>query len=258
MQGGIHPSRKARQQKAASEIVSPSKPKTLYGGSDMSDIHDGHRERLKQRFLDNGLDTFSDHNILELLLFYVLPRRDTNMIAHRLMQRFGSLSGVLDAPVQELTEVEGIGKNAACYLKLFSQVARVYFNDKLKDGIVLDTAEKVGEYLIPKYVGIMHEMVLLVCLDSKGKVLSCTAVMEGTINATQVSVRKIVETAVRNNAASVILSHNHPSGLAIPSRDDIATTKKIEQALALINVTLVDHIIVADNDWVSLRDSAYL
>ncbi len=224
----------------------------------MSDIHDGHRERLKQRFLDNGLDTFSDHNILELLLFYVLPRRDTNMIAHRLMQRFGSLSGVLDAPVQELTEVEGIGKNAACYLKLFSQVARVYFNDKLKDGIVLDTAEKVGEYLIPKYVGIMHEMVLLVCLDSKGKVLSCTAVMEGTINATQVSVRKIVETAVRNNAASVILSHNHPSGLAIPSRDDIATTKKIEQALALINVTLVDHIIVADNDWVSLRDSAYL
>ncbi len=224
----------------------------------MTGIHQGHRDRLKQHFLENGLDTFSDHQILELLLFYVLPRRDTNVLAHRLMQRFGSLSGVLDAPVQELSEVEGIGGGAAAYLKLFSQVARVYLNDKLKDGVLLDTAEKVGEYLIPKYIGIMHELVLLVCMDSKGKVLSCTAVMEGTINATQVSVRKIIETAVRNNAASVILSHNHPSGLAIPSRDDIATTKKIEQALALISVHLIDHIIVADNDWVSLRDSAYL
>lgn len=224
----------------------------------MTGIHQGHRGRLKQRFLESGLDAFSDYHILELLLFYVLPRRDTNVLAHRLMQRFGSLSGVLDAPIQELSEVEGIGDSAAAYLKLFSQVARVYFNDKLKDGVVLDTAEKVGEYLIPKYIGIMHEMVLLVCLDSKGKVQSCTAVMEGTINATQVSVRKIIETAVRNNAASVILSHNHPSGLAIPSRDDIVTTQKIEQALALISVHLVDHIIVADNDWVSLRDSAYL
>ncbi len=224
----------------------------------MSDIREGHRERLKRRFIENGIESFSDHNILELLLFYVVPRRDTNMAAHRLMQRFGSLSAVFDAPMQELCEIEGIGKNAACYLKLFSQVARVYFNDKLKDGILLDSSEKVGEYLIPKYVGIMHEMVLLICLDAKGKVLSCTAVMEGTINATQVSVRKIVETAVRNNAASVILSHNHPSGLAIPSREDVATTKKIEQALALISVALVDHIIVADNDWVSFRDSAYL
>lgn len=224
----------------------------------MADIHEGHRERMKRQFLANGLDSFGDHNILELLLFYVVPRRDTNVLAHRLMQRFGSLSGVLDAPAQELTEVPGIGSAAACYLKLFSQVARVYFNDKLKDGVILDTPEKVGEYLIPKYVGVTHELVLLVCLDSKGKVLSCTAVMEGTINATQVSVRKIVETAVRNNAASVILSHNHPSGLAIPSRDDIATTKKIEQALSLISVSLVDHIVVADNDWVSLRDSAYL
>ncbi|MFA9381953.1 MAG: RadC family protein [Acetanaerobacterium sp.] len=224
----------------------------------MPDIHEGHRERVKRRFEESGLDSFSDHNILELLLFYVVPRRDTNEAAHRLMERFGSLSAVLDAPVQEISEVVGVGKNAAVYLRLFSQVARAYFNDKLKEGIVLDSSDRVGEYLIPKYVGIMHELVLLVCLDSKSKVLSCTAVMEGTINATQVSVRKIVETAVRNNAAAVILSHNHPSGLAIPSRDDIATTMKIQQALALISVTLVDHVIVADNDWVSLRDSSYL
>ncbi len=224
----------------------------------VSDIHEGHRERMKRRFLENGLDSFSDHNILELLLFYAVPRRDTNILAHRLMDKFGSLSAVLDAPVEELATVLGVGKGAATYLKLFSQVARIYFNDKMKDGILLDSSEKVGQYLIPKYIGIPNEIVLLVCLDSKCKVIGCTTVMEGSVNATQVSVRKIVETAVRSNASSVIISHNHPSGLAIPSREDLQTTEKIKQALLLINITLLDHIIVADNDWVSLRDSSYL
>lgn len=224
----------------------------------MSEIHEGHRERMKKRFLDNGLDSFSDHNILELLLFYAVPRRDTNEIAHRLMDRFGSLSAVLDAPAEELASVNGVGRGTATYLKLFSQVARVYFNDKMKDGIQLDSSEKVGQYLIPKYIGIANEMVLLVCLDSKCKVIGCTTIMEGSVNATQVSVRKIIEIAVRSNASSVIVSHNHPTGLAIPSREDLLTTEKIKQALALINITLLDHIIVADNDWVSLRDSSYL
>ncbi len=224
----------------------------------VSDIHEGHRERMKRRFLESGLDSFSDHNILELLLFYAVPRRDTNVLAHRLMDKFGSLSVVLDAPVEELATVAGVGQGAATYLKLFSQVARIYFNDKMKDGILLDSSEKVGQYLIPKYIGIPNEIVLLVCLDSKCKVIGCTTVMEGSVNATQVSVRKIVETAVRSNASSVIISHNHPSGLAIPSREDLQTTEKIKQALLLINITLLDHIIVADNDWVSLRDSSYL
>ncbi len=224
----------------------------------MAEIHEGHRERMKRRFLENGLSSFSDHNILELLLFYALPRRDTNETAHRLMERFGSFSAVLDAPVDELATVKGMGESAALYLRLYAQVARAYYNDRLKTGVVLDDPEKVGEYLVPKYIGVCNELVLLVCLDAKGKVLSCTEVMEGTVNATQVSVRRIVETAVRSNATSVILSHNHPSGLALPSREDLTTTAKIQRALSLVGVTLVDHIIVADNDWVSLRDSSYL
>lgn len=221
----------------------------------MADLHEGHRKRLKERFLTKGFSGFADHNILELILFYSIPRKDTNEIAHRLLKRFGSLSAVFDAHMDELTAVDGVGESTAVLIKMFPEAARAYMNDKVKDGVVLDSSEKAGAYLVPRYVGIQNEVIILICLDAKCKVISCSQIVEGSVNATEVSIRKILETAIRCRATSVIISHNHPSGIAVPSHEDVVTTAKIKKSLEIVGIEFNDHIIVADEDFVSMRDS---
>ena len=215
-------------------------------------IHKGHRERLKNRFLENGLDDFTDIQVLELLLFYAIPRRDTNPIAHGLLNRFGSLAQVLEAPVEELKKVEGIGQEAAVFLHMIPAAGRYYMVDKTVQSKVLRTIEECGEYLMPFFFGRKVETVYLLCLDAKCKVLCCKEIGEGGVNSAGISIRKIVETALAANATSVVLAHNHPSGIAIPSTDDIQTTRQLALALRAVDVHLVDHIVVADDDYVSM------
>lgn len=215
-------------------------------------LHKGHRERLKNRFLENGLDDFTDIQVLELLLFYVIPRRDTNPIAHGLLNRFGSLAQVLEAPVEELKKVDGIGQEAALFLNMIPAAGRYYMVDKTMKSRVLRTIEQCGDYLMPFFFGKKVETVFLLCLDAKCKVLCCKEVGEGSVNSAGISIRKIVETSLSANATSVVLAHNHPSGLAIPSPDDIQTTKQLAMALQAVDVQLVDHIVVADDDYVSM------
>ena len=220
-------------------------------------IHKGHRERLKKRFLEEGLDSFTDIQVLELLLFYVIPRRDTNPIAHALLSRFGSLTQVLEAPVEELKKVDGIGQEAAVFLNLIPAAGRYYLVDKTVQSKVLKTIEQCGEYLLPYFFGRKVETVFLLCLDAKCKVLCCKEVGEGSVNSAGISIRKIVETALAANATAVVLSHNHPSGVAIPSMEDIQTTRRIATALRAVDVHLVDHIVVADDDYVSMIQSGH-
>lgn len=215
-------------------------------------LHKGHRERLKNRFLENGLDDFTDIQVLELLLFYVIPRRDTNPIAHRLLNRFGSLAQVLEAPVEELKKVDGVGQEAALFLNMIPAAGRYYMVDKTMHCRVLRTIDQCGEYLMPFFFGKKVETVFLLCLDAKCKVLCCKEVGEGSVNSAGISIRKIVETALSANATSVVLAHNHPSGIAIPSPDDIQTTEQLAIALQAVDVHLVDHIVVADDDYVSM------
>lgn len=217
-------------------------------------VHDGHRQRLLRRFIDEGLDGFEPHNKLELLLFYAIPRRDTNEIAHRLLDTFGSFSAVLDAPLEELEKIQGIGTSAAAYLKLLGQTAQAYYTDRQKD-ICLDTTQKAGEYLMPRFLGRTQEAVFLVCMDQKCRVLNAAVIHEGSVHAAEVNVRKIISTALKFNATGVILAHNHPGGVALPSPEDLATTRRIEQALEVVGIQLMDHIIIADRDFVSLADS---
>ncbi len=217
-------------------------------------MHDGHRERLRRRFLREGLDGFDDHIVLELLLFYVIPQKDTNELAHVLINRFGSLSGVLEAPVDELKTVKGIGEYSASLLTLIPEICRRYMGDKYSDHCIVNSTQAAGDYLLDRYVGRNKETVILLLLDAKGRVLYCGVIAEGSVNATEVNVKKIVEASARYNASSAILAHNHPSGVALPSKQDIATTETVAKALQLINVDLVDHIIVADRDFVSLAD----
>ncbi len=220
-------------------------------------IHDGHRQRLKERFLSEGLDSFNDIQVLELLLFYAVPRQDTNPIAHALLERFGTLAQVLEAPVSELEKVNGVGHNAAGLLSLVPQLGRRYQDDKMKDTKILTSVKACGEYLIPKFIGRRNETVFILCLDAKCKVLGCVEVGEGSVNSAGVSIRRIVETALAYNATTVILAHNHPSGLALPSGEDVQTTHRVAAALNAVEISLADHIVVADDDFVSIAQSGY-
>ena len=218
-------------------------------------IHAGHRQRLKERFLKDGLDHFEEHQVLELLLFYGIPQRDTNEIAHELIRKFGSLSRVLEATPEELSQVKYVGDNVTTLFKLITAVARYYQVSCAMREEILPTIEACGRYLVPFFYQRPYETVFLLCLDAKCKVLCCEKIGEGGINSAGVPVRRIVELALKSNATAVILAHNHPSGLAVPSGEDILTTRRVAMALDAVEISLVDHIVVADNDWTSLAQS---
>lgn len=220
-------------------------------------IHDGHRQRLKDLFRKEGLDNFYDYQALELLLYYCIPRKDTNPIAHALIDHFGSLSQVLEATVEELTQVAGVGENTATFLHLVTEIGRYYLVNRAEQVKILATIEDCARYLIPRFYGRRNETVFLLCLDAKCKVLCCRELGEGIVNSTHISVRKIMETALAVNASSVVLAHNHPSGIAIPSGDDIQTTRRIAAALSAVDIHLADHIVVADDDYVSMVQSGH-
>ncbi|MDY4509047.1 MAG: DNA repair protein RadC [Candidatus Faecousia sp.] len=220
-------------------------------------VHKGHRERLKARFLETGLDSFTDVQALELLLFYAIPQKDTNPIAHALLDRFGSLSQVLDAPLEALKKVPGISDHSASLLRLVTELARFYQVDSAQRTEVLTSLDACGRYLVPRFFGRKVETVFLLCLDAKCKVLCCREIGEGSVNAASISVRKVVEAALSANATSVVLAHNHPSGVALPSADDVQTTRRIAAALSAVEVKLIDHIVVAEGDFISMAQSGY-
>lgn len=218
-------------------------------------IHDGHRQRLKNRFLKEGLEHFDEHQVLELLLFYCIPRQDTNPIAHALLEHFGSLTQVMEASPSELQKVKGMGESSAAFLSLLNSFCRYYQINRASSAVILNTLEECGRYLMPFFYGRRNETVYLLCLDAKCKVLSCKEVGEGSVNSAAVPIRRIVEMALGANATSAILAHNHPSGIAVPSGEDELTTRQLAIALAAVDITLVDHMIMADDEFVSLRQS---
>ncbi|MBQ8359638.1 MAG: hypothetical protein IJZ14_00065 [Oscillospiraceae bacterium] len=220
-------------------------------------IHDGHRQRLKDRFRRDGLDNFDELYVLELLLFYCIPRKDTNPIAHRLLEHFGSLTAVLEASPEELEKVEGITQTASTFLSLITQVGRYYQVRRADPGNILHTSDQCGSYLVPYFFGRETETVFLLCLDAKCKVICCKKVGEGNVNSANIPIRRVVEMALNANATSVVLAHNHPSGLALPSADDIQTTYRMAAALETVEIALADHIVVCGEDYVSMVQSQY-
>lgn len=221
-------------------------------------VHDGHRQRKKEQFRMHGLDAFADHEVLELLLYYAIPRRDTNPVAHRLMERFGSLDGVFSATVEELEEVEGVGKNAATLLALWMPLYRRVRTKPTAKEVILNSTEQAGQYFMDLFFGMRREELYEACLDAKGKLLACCRIAEGGVDAVNISTRRLVENALKCGASAVILAHNHPSGIALPSPDDNTTTLAVWDALRAVGIPLIDHIIVADEDYVSLHDNGLL
>lgn len=221
-------------------------------------IHKNHRERVKNRFRSEGLDHFDQVHVLELLLFYCIPQGDVNPLAHRLLDRFGSLRQVLEAPVEELEKVRGVGPHAATLLKLTCEISRYYYTSGNGPELrILPTIRDCGEHLKRYFRGKREETVYLLCLDAKCMVLGCVEVGSGSVNSAAVNIRRVVEIALNYNATSVVLAHNHPSGIALPSTEDVITTRRIATALDAVDVVLTDHIVVAEDDYVSLVESGY-
>ena len=221
-------------------------------------VHDGHRQRMKQRFLRHGAENFDDHHLLELLLFYALPRQDVNPIAHALLAEFGSLDAVLDAPADQLCKVPGIGESAAALLRLVPLMGHRYIERKAELRPLLDCSERAGEYIVPRFLTATEEQVYAVCLDAKRCAICCTRLSAGAVNAAEIGVRKLAELAISRGASGMILAHNHAGGLAIPSKEDCAATRHIKAALAVLGVELVDHLVIAGEDFVSMADSGLM
>ncbi len=217
-------------------------------------IHDGHRRKMKNRFKNEGLDYFENHQVLELLLYYCVPRQDTNPLAHRLIDQFGSVRAVLSASPAELMRVEGVGENIVQFLRLLGEINRYSKKEQPKD-IILNKSKLYCEYLIPFFDNKKNETVYLLCLDAKCKVISCRLVGEGSVNSAGVPIRRIVEMALDDGATAVILAHNHPSGVAIPSDEDRVTTIRLARALSAVEIVLVDHVVVAEEEAVSMAQS---
>jgi len=220
----------------------------------MPNEHTGHRNRMKERFLHTHFDGFEEHQILEMVLFYVYPRTDTNPLAHRLLNKFGSISSVFDAPVDTLVDA-GLTQNAAIFISMLPDISRVYLNDRNNNKSKIIDFDRLGDYFVSKFIGRDEEAMILLLADAKGKEIYSGVISKGSFHASEAPIRKIVDLAMRYNAATAVISHNHPSGVALPSKSDIKSTSAIAQALNLIGVLLVDHIIVSDSDYVSLRDT---
>ena len=225
---------------------------------EQTNVHAKHRERMRARFQSGGLDGFADHEVLELLLYYAIPRRDTNETAHHLIERFGSLDAVFTAPIEDIMKEAYVSENAATLIKLILPLyRRLRMVEASRDAIITSTMQ-AGEYFVERFVGERQEVMYLACIDLKGRVLACHKLAEGDVSSVNVNIRKIVQHAILSNASSVVLAHNHPSGIALPSNDDTATTFEIMDALKLVGVELLDHIIVADDDYVSMRESGII
>ena len=217
--------------------------------------HAGHRQRVKTEFLARGLEGWPEHRVLEVILFYAIPQGDVNALAHALIDRFGSLAGVLDASVDHLCQVPGVGEHTAALLKLFPAVAGRYVASRSSLEDIVDSAGQVRRILAPYFFGARNEMVYLLCLDGKRKVLGVRKLGEGSIHAAEITARRLTEEALALRAAGVILAHNHISGLAIPSAEDRSTTRYLRQVLEPIGIQLLDHVVFCDDDMVSMKES---
>lgn len=217
--------------------------------------HGGHRERLKNRFLASGLKDFEDHNVLELLLFFAIPQRDVNPLAHKLISEFGSLDAVFDASFEDLVAVSGVGANTATLIKLIPELFKKYTDKKLNSGSVVFKTDKFYELMIANASSESGESVWLYMLDNSKVLIDSVMLYRGSVNSVSFDYRKIVETSLKKKASYIVLMHNHPGGIAFPSTTDIETTKTVFQIMGSIGLNLLEHYVVAGSKTAGILHS---
>lgn len=217
-------------------------------------MHENHRERLRKKFLSSP-NYMENHEILELLLTYAIPRKDTNELAHRLLETFGSFSGIFDSSLSMLNSVDGVGPNTALFLKVVSAVVRLHGEERHKPRNKVLSREEVAEILFNKFLCRTEECVALALLSPKQKLVFCDIIAVGTLGSVNLAPRELLKLVVNFDAKYAIIAHNHPSGIALPSKDDIAATIEMRDLLNSVGVALIDHVIVSSDDYVCLSKS---
>lgn len=218
---------------------------------------EGHRKRVSQRFTEENIDTIPDYVVIEKLLHGVIQRKDTCGIARELIKQFGGIPQVVDAPVSELMKIPGIGETAANFIKFVPLFYRRYSTDKYEKPMLFNDSNIVARYLIQKFIGYETETLMVLCMDANCKMLACRPISEGNTDSVEINIRKILKFAITFDSSRIILAHNHINGCAIPSQDDILATDRISKALKEVGILFDDHIIVAGDDCISMRQSGY-
>lgn len=215
-------------------------------------IHVGHRKRMKERFAETGFDGFSDYNALEMLLYYAIPRKDTNELAHTIINELGSYAAVFEASKEELMQVDGVNEHTATLISLVKQINKRYLQSKCAASTRITSSADAGNYFIAKFAYEVNESAYAMMLDGRGKLIVCRKISQGVVNGTDIGIRALCELALKFRATSVIVAHNHPTGILMPSAEDEHCTGLIKKALGVIGITLSDHIIVSGEKYISL------
>ncbi len=217
-------------------------------------IHKDHRKRVRTRYIDHGLDGFDDHQVLELLLFYAVPRRDTNELAHKMINEFGSLHDLFEANPLEISKRCNVSESVAVLVSLIPPVSRRYLYSKMKETPSIKSTKTAGELAISLFLGKTTESLYIICLNKHQGFIKAECVTTGNSGQAPIYPEEIAKAALRHNAAFVILTHNHPGGLLEPSKEDIIATRKIMKSLSAVGIMVLDHIIVSQNKFFSFTE----
>ena len=224
----------------------------------MGNIHEGHRDRMRTRYLQEGADGMASHEILEMLLYGTIPRGDTNEVSHRLLDEFGSISNLIEADPGEIAKTAGVGEKSAIFLSLLHALVLRYEGEKLEQKPALTSISKSVDYCRALLAFRPRECFYVISLDSRRKILHTSKISEGTINDAAVSPRLVVETALRYKATGIVLCHNHPNGNVKPSYEDIFLTNQLKMMLEPLGIQVVDHIIIGENQYFSFFENSML
>ena len=223
-----------------------------------SNPHEKHRLRMKDRYQKNGFKGFSPHEILEFILFYSIPYKDTNALAHDLVARYGSFANILEADLYDLKKTKGVGEHTALFLSMLPELFQYYRLDKRKENELLDTTEALGAYGTDLFIGHSRETFYVLCLNSKNYLLQAAMIDEGTSSEVNIYISHVVEVVLRYKAKKVVLMHNHPSGNPHPSKADMDLTNNLRAALEGIGISVIDHLIICGEKYTSFAEKGLL
>lgn len=226
----------------------------------LKSLGEGHRERLRKRYIKSGLEGFNDYEVLELLLTYSIARKDVKPIAKKLIEKFGTIDDIAKSDVKSLLEVDGIGEGSAVFLKLIGDIALTLYREKIEDKDILTIKSKNSllSYLRGEIGYSPREEFKILFLDSSNKLIASETLFYGTIDKSAIYPREIVERVIKNRAKSVIFAHNHPSGSISPSKKDIELTQYMYDSLKLLEIRLLDHIIITKNSYFSFLEEGLI
>ena len=213
-----------------------------------TNIHKDHRKRVKQKFLKNGITAFEQHEVLEMLLFYAIPRMDTNRLAHELINKYGSFSGVFEASIQSLIEVPGVNYHTAILLKLIPAITNICATDKIKNGTYITSSFVAKKFVRSLFQGLDVENFFIICITANSRVIDTLRLTSNEVHKVDVPIRKVTNFILKNNCSRVILAHNHPNGSAKPSYEDISLTRKLINSCVLNDIDIIDHMIYTKHE----------